>query len=249
MTFCREKPPLSPTDMDMHSFLRRKGLTMTIICCWLDDSYGKQRLTAIADARIAYKSNTGEWIPIVETTTKLFNINVRCHTIGSLDGHTGSFRDPYFETEVCIGFAGYCVEAQSIIALFSNCVENLAADDAFVSNNPRPTPTALANLLKEIIDRYFSRHTISAQQVVQFVLFGYDGNNPWIARIIKSAGNKAEIEIFSQVEAGKTFVVIGDHGVRRDIETSIGDIWSRIAKHKDSITPGNGEDAEFRHEI
>jgi hypothetical protein len=45
---------------------------MTIICCWLDESYGRSRLTAIADARAAYKDEKDEWKPLTETTTKLF---------------------------------------------------------------------------------------------------------------------------------------------------------------------------------
>src|SRR5262245_37154093 len=123
---------------------------MTIVCCWFDRSFGRNRITAIADARAARKVNE-RWVPLAETTVKLFKADVKCHAMTDQNFSVeGPWTNPYYRTEIGIGFAGYCFEALSIIALLSQCLEQLAFDG---NDRPRPGPDGIVNFAKEIVVR------------------------------------------------------------------------------------------------
>ena len=47
------------------------------------------------------------------------------HVLEGFDADTVTLQNPYYETEIGIGFAGYCLEALTIIALFSRVMEQL----------------------------------------------------------------------------------------------------------------------------
>lgn len=98
---------------------------MTLVCCWLDQSYSRERITAIADARASFKDASGRWHVLVETTTKLLPVTVRCHRLSDFDPATSQLAKPYRTTEVVIGYAGYCFEALSIIEMMRRCCGQL----------------------------------------------------------------------------------------------------------------------------
>src|ERR1700688_4456182 len=103
---------------------------MTIVCCWLDNSYSRKRITAIADARASSSSSKTESTTLNDNTTKLFPTVVNCYALDNLDFQTSTWKDPYFSTEIGLGFAGSCYEALSIIALYQRCVSQLVVDGA-----------------------------------------------------------------------------------------------------------------------
>src|SRR5208282_5914209 len=110
---------------------------MTIVCSWLDDSYGRSRITAVADARVCTES-AGRWVPLNDTTSKLFRIPVAC--CAEFDCSSGTWVNPYYTTELGLGFAGYCLEAMSIVALYRQVVERLAVVDPEGTARPKPEP-------------------------------------------------------------------------------------------------------------
>ncbi len=72
----------------------------------------------------------------------------------------------YYQTEIGIGFAGYCFEALTIIALISRCLEQLSTNS---EASPRPYSGGIVNLAKEIIVRYFRDHNVPDKQTVEFL--------------------------------------------------------------------------------
>jgi hypothetical protein len=112
---------------------------VTLVCCWLDNSYGRYRITAVADSRAAeFRDN--EWHPHSEQTVKLFRVPVNCYRANDFVYETASWQNPYFQTEVALGFAGYCFEAMTIISLFSRAMEQLVSQNG----EPRPDTDAMA---------------------------------------------------------------------------------------------------------
>ena len=153
-------------------------IIMTLVCCWLDTSYSRRRITAIADLRAAV-FRTGNWQPLSDQTIKLFRVPVKCHRLEELDTDTGSWRSPYYSTDVGIGFAGYCFEAMTIIALFSRAMEQLVSE----GGEPRPHPERIVDILARIATSYFASHGDRETQRVQFMLFSFCKKGPWIARM------------------------------------------------------------------
>ncbi len=58
-----------------------------------------------------------------------------CHHSDEM--YFGAWRNPYFETEVGIAFAGYCFEALTIIAHITRCLEEIVASEG---DEPKPDP-------------------------------------------------------------------------------------------------------------
>jgi len=168
-------------------------INMTIVCCWLDDSYGRSRITAVADARVCSEVG-GKWAPLNDTTSKLFRIPVHCFT--EFDCSSGTWVSPYYTTELGLGFAGYCLEAMSIAALYRQVVERLAVVDPEGAARRRPEPRLLVELLLEITRRYFAEH--SSDLPVEFLLFSYSPEGkPWIAQIEKKKGFEPALKYVS----------------------------------------------------
>ena len=165
---------------------------MTLVCCWVDDSYGRNRITAVANSRAADLRND-EWHPRSDQTVKLFRIPVQCHRLDDLDRDTGSSRTPYYLAEVGIGFAGYCFEAMTIITLFIRAMEQLVSQ----ADEPRPDPDAMACVLTRIATDYFAGHTNREAQHVQFLFFGFCAEQPWIARVGYVPGGPTQLRPFS----------------------------------------------------
>ncbi len=219
---------------------------MTIVCCWFDRSFGRSRISAIADARAAYE-HKGRWIPLAETTLKLFKSNVKCHALDDLDLSAGTWRQPYYETEIGIGFAGYCFEALSIIALLSRCLEQLVIAGA---GRPKPSADHIVNFAREIVVRYFRSHSVPASQTVKFIIFGFspEEKEPWVGTISHKSGDGVHTEIDHPMRDDRVYL-IGDGNICHGLQSEADTIIKKIRRHAAGLAPGNDNDANFEHEL
>jgi len=215
---------------------------MTIVCCWFDRSFGRSRITAVADARAAYK-RANSWLPLAETTVKLFKADIKCHAIVDLDPLTGVWKQPFYRTEIGIGFAGFCFEGLSIIALLSRCLEQLVIDG---EDRPAPGPGGIINFAKEIIARYFKDHSVPAQQTVEFIIFGFgpETGEPWVGIITHNSRDGVSAVVHDPIREDRVYL-LGDAAICRDLQPGADEIIGRIRSHAASLAPGNGEDAVF----
>ena len=154
---------------------------MTIVACWLDESYGVRSLSALADARASAKVN-GVWNVHSDATIKLFAIEVRCFRVDSIIPGLGSHIDPYFETTIGLGFAGHCFEALTVIAHIQRAMNILCLT---TPGDVQPEPAGLLNLAATIAERYLKGHQFGAARDLEMVLFGWAGpDNPWIGKFV-----------------------------------------------------------------
>lgn len=195
----------------------------------------------MADTRSA-EFRSGDWHPRSEQTVKLFRIPVRCHRLDDLDAATGSWRNPYYRTELGIGFAGYCFEAMTIITLFARAMEQLVSRNG----EPRPDPGGMSEMLKRIVSDYFAGHTNREAQRVQFLLFGFAGR-PWIARVSYSPGGPLDATAVEPLLDGRVHA-IGDAG-NASFTASIEETLQRITRHAQDLRLGSGPDAAFDHDL
>ena len=221
---------------------------MTIVCCWFDESSGRKRITAIADARAATQAPGGSWVPLSDTTVKLFRASVKCHSMDSFQKEAGSWANPYFQTEIGIGFAGYCFEALTVIALLSRTLEQLVQDGR---GEPDPEPLGILNLAREIMERYFASHTNLAHQVVEILIFGFSPSTlePWCGKVEKKPGKPSIMRDFTQPMKSNDFLAIGDIAKETSFRASVEKLRRRISRHREDIAPGSGEDARFEYDV
>lgn len=200
---------------------------MTVVCCWFDESYGRKRITVIADSRAAKKVN-GQWMPLHETTPKIFRVRVASHRLDDFDTSVGGWRKPYALTDVGVAFAGYCFEALSIINLFTRCAEQLVAD---APPESMPEPRLIANLLCEITQRYFKDHTDPDQQEVEFLVFGFSllDQEPWVGKITHSHTNGALLKEWECPLRDDSLFAAGDVG--QSLVSQLNEVRGRVAKH------------------
>lgn len=200
---------------------------MTVVCCWLDESYGRKRITAIADSRAAIKVG-GQWKPLQETTQKIFRVRVACHLMGSFDTSVGSWNNPYIMTNIGIAFAGFCFEALTIINLFTRCVEQLVVDGTTES---MPEPQRIVNLLREITQRYFHGHSAHDQQDVAFLVFGFSlpDQEPWAGKVTHSYAEGARLEEWESPLRVDSLFAAGDVG--QTLVSRLNEVRQRVAKH------------------
>jgi len=219
---------------------------MTVVCCWLDESYGRKRVTAIADSRAAVQDAYGRWTPLSDMTTKLHKGRIRCYELSALNTIDGIWVSPYYETEIGIAYSGYCFEAISIIALYQRCLEQLVADgDA----KPLPNPAELTSMLVEITKRWYQSPGNGKRSPVDFLLFGFDPADatPWAAKAAYDVAAGARMTEFSRpLEAGSVYS-IGDVGEEKRFRAAVDAIRRRIAKHAEKVAKRGGfEDLEDR---
>jgi len=220
---------------------------MTIACCWLDDSYGRSRITAVADARVAVESAPGKWTPLNDTTTKLFRIPVSC--FAHFDCSVGTWVRPYYSMDVGFAFAGYCLEAMSIAALFRQVVERLVLIDPAEGARPRPEPRRLVDLLLEITQKYFAAH--QADLPVEFLLFGYSptDSKPWVAQVVKKKGAEAMLQYVSYDLALEDNIwSIGDVGAGTAFKARVSGVRKQVRKrgeHRAEAPTAQGEEADL----
>jgi hypothetical protein len=215
---------------------------MTIVCCWFDQSYARPRITAIADSRAARRVS-GQWEPLSDTTMKLFKVPVRCHRLRDFDPDVAGWRTPYYETEIGVGFAGYCFEAMTIIALFSRAMEQLVMvtdSDA----TPVPDPSGIAGLIGQIVSRYFASHSNAETHWVELLVFGFAKGKPWISILRYNPQDHLATTTRNPMELHQIYS-IGD--VENRHRRRLDEIIKRIKKHGDRLKKGKGHDAAFDH--
>lgn len=201
---------------------------MTLLCCWFDQSYSRERITAIADAQASYKDASGHWQVLTETTTKLLPVTVKCHRLSDFDPATSRLAKPYHTTEIAVGYAGYCFEALSIIELLRRCCGQLLtpSSEALVAAGD-----GLVNLLATLTDQYFACHSRPEQQVVEMVMFGFSPEaKPWIATLKHTHGTRTAVDYRSSMDAEELFV-IGDAKSMQAI-SALPALREQISRHK-----------------
>lgn len=200
---------------------------MTVVCCWLDESNGRKRITAIADSR-ASKKVSGQWKPLQQTTQKIFRVRAASYRLDNFDTSLGAWRDPYAVSEIGVAFAGYCFEALTIINLFTRCVEQLVVD---APTESMPEPPLIANLLREITGRYFKGHTDPDQQDVEFLVFGFSllDQQPWMGKVTHSHANGALLKEWECPLRVDSLFAAGDVG--QSLVSQLNKVRNRVAKH------------------
>ena len=226
---------------------------MTIVCCWYDNSYNRPRLTAIADSRAATKDEkTGKWTPLNTVTTKLFKVRVLCYEMSNLDLANGAWVNPYFITEIGIGYAGGCFEAMSIIALYQRALEQIVAIDDGVAQ-PTPEPHKLLDWLVQIANAWVGNNSRPAP-AVQFLAFGIspsDGS-PWIGNISPKDGAAAALVEYAdstnqQMLDGVFW--IGDGLEKQTLNDTISTIPACIKSHAKNLPTGTTADDQVAREL
>jgi hypothetical protein len=218
---------------------------MTLVCCWLDYSFGRARITAIADTRACLRLATGAYQPLSETTTKLFRLRVHCHDLASLDPDTGTWARPYYTTQIGLGFAGYCFEALSIIALVRQTLEELVTE----GGRPRPTAQGLVELIAEVTKRFFENHTNPDEQEVDFLVFGYASGDrkPWLRQVSHRGGKGVTI---SELSLGPDDLhVIGSVSSNTNYVQAIAKLRRQINRHRSGLKLQPGADGMFDYEL
>ena len=182
---------------------------MTIAYCWLDQSLSRARITAIADSRISQRLDDGTWEPLQEETIKLFRVPVKCYSMDTLDLATGVWKDPYFETELGLAFAGDCMEALSIANSFIRAVSQLVVDGP---GRPRPESCKLFQMLNDAGTHWLSSYERPMANV-QFLLFGYSDVDatPWAGRLIWPERPPPDGNQFESRMVDSSIFVIGAH--------------------------------------
>jgi hypothetical protein len=176
-------------------------------------------------------------------TVKLFRVPVKCHYLVDLDPDTGTWREPYYQTEIAIGFAGYCFEAMTIIILFCRAMEQLVSIDP--EAHPLPERNRISAVLEKITNDYFTGHSNPQTQRVEFLLFGFSSEQvPWVAVIRYVSGGPATIELLQEMIRGQVYSV-GD-GAGASFRRSVEDVLGRIRKHSERLRPdGDGDEHEL----
>jgi hypothetical protein len=163
-----------------------------------------------------------------ETTIKLYRIHIRCIALENMDCETGAYTGPYFETDVGVGFSGYCTEALTIIATITRCLEGLASAS---DQKPMPDRRGVVGLIETVVERYFRKHSQPTTQVVDFLVCGYHEGTPWLAQISHRPQTGVKVDWLPL--GSDDFYVIGNI-VSSDpkYKLAIDGLKVRIAKHK-----------------
>jgi hypothetical protein len=201
---------------------------MTLVCVRLNESYGMPRLTALADTRATIRRPDKSLEVVSDTTVKLFAIPVCCYTLEAIDTVVGSWADPYFQTTIGLGFSGSCFEALTAIAHIGQRLVALVAPNG---DQPVPAPKGLVNLIGNLCETYFQHHSGEGAPILQLLVFGFDSDKPWIAKITweKETGLTSDFSWATH----ETLMTAGqDDRFRQYAE----DLRAHIQKHKKSIS-------------
>jgi hypothetical protein len=217
---------------------------MTLVCCWLNESYGRTRITAIADSRASSAQPDGSYKQLSNATSKLFRLRARCHHVASLDTLTGGWHAPYYETEIAIGFSGYIFEALSILTLVTQAFDQLVTPG---QGEPRPEDELLAEMVRVICERFFGPETSSLNRPVDFLMFGYSATtgSPWLWKISNTLTGGSQ----------KTRLRLGPldlhyiGSVDLTFQSKVAELRNRISKHRDRLRPETGPDSVFEFEL
>lgn len=184
-----------------------RNVYMTAIVCFLDRSDGRSRITALSDSRASRVLN-GQWHTITDDLTKIFRVRLACHALQSFDTSTGAFRDAYYATDLGLCFAGYCLEAMTVVSQFIKCVERLV-DASDNGAQPIPNPDRLLVLLRDLCSEFFRTHAFPKEQDLELILYGYtDDGVAWAGKVSHYAATGAKYELVKLDEG--SVVVAGD---------------------------------------
>jgi hypothetical protein len=164
---------------------------------------------------------------VTDTTEKLFAIPVRCHALDSLTTVVGAWADPYFETTIGLGFSGSCFEALTVIAHVSRSLSALVAPNG---DEPLPTGACLVNLIAKLCEGYFGSHSGDGDPILFLLVFGYDGDKPWIGKVTYDKSKGVHQRFTWATE--KSLETVGDSAL---FEQYADDLRRRIERHKQDV--------------
>ncbi|WP_157944624.1 hypothetical protein [Mangrovicella endophytica] len=215
---------------------------MTLVSVRLDSSFGIHRITALADSRASIGREDGTFKTVNDTTTKLFALPIRCFRLDGLTPGIGSWDDPYYETQVGLGFSGSCFECLSLVAHISRAFGALIAPQG---DEPRPEAGGLMNLAGTLITDYFDKHSGDGKPVALFLLFGFDDGRPWVAKLTWRAATGLRQELIWADE--NTLMTIGRDTL---FEQYASKLRSKVNKHRDDVRAksANAQDRDI-HEL
>jgi len=202
---------------------------MTLVCVRWDNSFGYPRLTALADTRASIPLTDGSRKTVSDTTVKLFAVPVRCFNIENLTPIIGALRDPYFETRIGIGFSGSCFEALTVIAIVTQMVSTLTTES---DSEPRPCGEGIVNLVERIVGEYFEAHSGDGKPLLYLIIFGFDGDRPWIGKVTWTRAEGLKRDFCSA--DNDTFEAVGETAA---FETKLDELRDRVRRHKDRLKP------------
>lgn len=217
---------------------------MTLVCVRLEKSFNVPRITALADTRASIRRQDGSFNTLTDSTQKLFAIPVRCYTADSLTPVVGAWVDPYYETTIGLGFSGSCFEALTIIAHVSQTLSLLAAPNG---DQPTPTGEGLVHLIAQLCKSYFNDHSGYGNPYVLFLVFGFDGDRPWIGKVTWSKAKGLE-RSFTWA-ADDTLETIGQDALYQQRAQQWRD---SIQKHRDEVArkpAAPTEDGRFERDL
>lgn len=200
---------------------------MTLVSVRLDSSFGVRRLAALADSRASIRREDGSFKTVSDTTTKLFALPVRCFQLDALTPGTGTWETPYYETQVGLGFSGSCFECLSLVTHLSRAFGALIAPQG---DEPTPEAAGLVNLAGTFITDYFHKHSGVGNPIALFLLFGFEGEKPWVAKLTwrLEEGLRQKLEWAD----GNTLMTIGQDALFEQYASNLRD---KVGKHKASV--------------
>lgn len=201
---------------------------MTLVCVRMEESFGVSRITALADTRASSRRDDGSFKTVSDTTTKLFAVPVRCYRIENLSPVVGAWVDPYFETQIGLGFSGSCFEALTVIAHISQSLSALVAPNG---DEPLPTRDGLVNLIAKHCDTYFKGYSGDDKPILFLLAFGFEDGKPWIARF--TASKEAGISSDAVWADQNTLETVGQD---TRFQQYAGDWRTRIQKHQEQVS-------------
>lgn len=206
---------------------------MTLVCVRMEDSFGVSRITALADTRASIRRDDGTFKTVSDTTTKLFAVPVRCYRIENLTPVVGAWVDPYFETQIGLGFSGSCFEALTVIALISQSLSALVAPDG---DEPLPIRDGLVDLIAKHCETYFQGHSGDGKPIFFLLAFGFERDKPWVAKF--TASKEDGIESNAVWADKNTLETVGQDKL---FQQYAGDWRTRIQKHQRQVSAKKAE--------
>lgn len=213
---------------------------MTLVACWLDESFGQLRISAIADARASEEVAKGSYVTLSNLTQKLFLVDVECYAVDGVAPGTDAL-PPYHRTKIGIGFSGHCFEALTVLAYITRSLRALVDVDG---RQLRPEPAGIVELARQLVALYLLEHSEGDARDLDLLMFGFDDDRPWVAKIHwEKARKTARSEIMDL--AVELLVAIGDATSGTKVVKEVERLRRRLSKEV-AKAAGAGDVLELR---
>lgn len=151
---------------------------MTVVCVWRDNTFTPPRLVAVADRRLSSKAKWRKRVVHTDEAIKLFAVPVKCFELSQLATQK-ALVEPYDSNVIGLGYSGTALESLIVSTLIIRALGHLSAHREL----QKPEPLGLANLGHQILNRFMSSHAMKGAVLVRILMFGWDGERPWVAKL------------------------------------------------------------------